>query len=86
MIMAIKEGQKVGVRIVLGDEYIDNECFNQYDGGDYLSLSIEERIEAVRHDFIDMKTECREHDDWKKDHLVAFAYNARHEKKMTNAL
>ena len=86
MIMAIKKGQKVEARIVLGDEYTDNEFFNQYDEGDYPILSIEERIEAIRHNFIDMEIERQEHDDWMKDHPIASTFDARHERMMTNTL
>ena len=60
--MAIKEGQKVATRIVLGYEYT-NEEGDQCDRFYHLNPTIEERIEIIRHGFIDMETLCQDRDD-----------------------
>ena len=84
---AIKEGQKVGARIILGDEYTNEEIY-QFHGVYYFNYSIEERINAIRDEFIDMETLClQEHDFWKKYYTIAFSnFNAQRERKMTNTL
>ena len=72
--MAIKEGQKVGARIVLGNEYT-NEEGDQFDGFYHLNSTIEERIEVIRHGFIDIETLCQDCDDCFEDESIEFSFS-----------